>query len=87
MFSVSIILSFSIVGLILISSCYILHNFMKLADKQLDRHYYERNNTRPRIKEIYFDKFRTNKKDVIIDVECEIIKESDNAQRYLPIKK
>lgn len=80
-------LSFSIIVLILISTCYILHNYMKLVNKELDRRYYERNNLRATIKEIKFSKFKRNKKEIIIDVDCEIIEESGNFQRYLPIKK
>ena len=80
-------LSFSIIVLILISTCYILHNFMKLANKELDRRHYERNNARVIVEENKFSKFNRNKKDIIIDVDCEIIEESGNFQRYLPIKK
>ena len=87
MFGIALMLSFSIVVLILISTCYILHNYMKLANKELDRRHYERNNLRATVEENKFNKFKRNKKEIIIDVDCEIIEERGNFQRYLPIKK
>ena len=87
MLGVYLMLSFSIVVLILISTCYILHKFMNLADKELDRRHYERNNLKATVEENKLSKFKRSKREIIIDVDCEIIEESGNFQGYLPIKK
>ena len=60
---------------------------MNLADKELDRRHYERNNLKATVEENKFSKFKRSKREIIIDVDCEIIEESGNSQGYLPIKK
>jgi hypothetical protein len=87
MFSVPIILSFSIVAVIIFCTVYVLQSFIKFADKELERKSQERHNIITKVKEVRFNNFEHHKKDIIIDVECEIIEESGVLQRYLPIKK
>lgn len=87
-----VLVIFGFLSIIIISSVIILNGWIRFADNQIDRRQNSLNQQKfinkmaNQIKQI--NKYAENKKDnnrnnVIIDVECEIVEESNTQTKYL----
>ena len=87
-----VLVIFGFLSIIIISSVIILNGWIRFADNQIDRRQNSLNQQKfinkmaNQIKQI--NKYTENKKDnnrnnVIIDVECEIVEESNTQTKYL----
>lgn len=87
-----VLVIFGFLSIIIISSVVILNGWIRFADNQIDRRQNSLNQQKfinkmaNQIKQI--NKYTENKKDnnrnnVIIDVECEIVEESNTQTKYL----